>query len=103
MTREAHSAGKLEKKLKVLTAGYQARSNLIQKQISETFDSFNNSRIQLNTFESLLVVEQVAIKKRMKEAEEAVRIQVEREDVLQERYGSLVNHLAELTMINGDQ
>lgn len=51
MTREARRASKLEKKLKVLTLGYQTRTGGISKQITELMDQLESSLVELHTFQ----------------------------------------------------
>ena len=50
MTREARKAGKLEKKLRTLTAGYQSRSQALVKQAQEVLEQIEAARLELDTY-----------------------------------------------------
>lgn len=109
MTQGARSASKIEKKLKILTAGLQSRNNLILKQIAETYELRDKSLIELKTFEELLRCEQGAVNKRMEAIQRDVEVQVKREGELQDKYRSLLSKLSEVELdgesqsqMNGD-
>ena len=97
MTKEARLAAKSEKKLKVLTTGYQGRAMNMIKQLSETYDQIDASYVELKTFESLYAKEKGAIPHRLSAAEEDYRLQVEREKNLQKKYSDLIQQLNQLT------
>ena len=65
MTQEAKRAAKIEKKLKILTNGYQMRTQALLKQFQEFSDSIDRSNMELSTFEYLGDMERVAIPKRL--------------------------------------
>ena len=50
MTKEAKRAAKIEKKLKVLTGGYQARSQGLIKQSQDLQEQIEQARLELSTF-----------------------------------------------------
>ena len=50
MTKEAKRAAKIEKKLKVLTGGYQARSQGLIKQSQALQEQIEQARLELSTF-----------------------------------------------------
>nr|UEK51571.1 HOX-like protein 6 [Parasacculina yatsui] len=96
MTREAKRAAKLEKKLKVLLGGYQSRFGVMSKQLQETTDQLEQSRLDLTTFSSLQEHEQIAIPRRIQSLQEDVNRQKEREAQLQTRFQQLQQEVEEL-------
>lgn len=97
MTKEARLAAKSEKKLKVLTTGYQGRAMNMIKQLSETYDQIDASYIELKTFETLYAKEKGAIPHRLSTGEEDYELQVKREKSLQKKYSELIQQLNQLT------
>lgn len=65
MAREAKRCGKIEKKLKILTGGYQAKAQALTKQLQETFEHIEQSHLALSTFRFLAQQEETAIPRRM--------------------------------------
>lgn len=65
MTKQAKKAAKLEKKLKILTGGYQARAAALGKQCGDTHDQIEQGEVELKTFQRLQELEQQAIPKRL--------------------------------------
>lgn len=65
MTKQAKKAAKLEKKLKLLTGGYQSRAQTLSKQLIETHEQCEQSLIELDTFKRLQEIEGQAIPKRL--------------------------------------
>ncbi len=53
MTKEAKRAAKIEKKLKVLTGGYQARAQGMAKQINDVQDQIEQVTTEFNIYQSL--------------------------------------------------
>ena len=53
MTKEAKKAAKIEKKLKILLTGYQNRSAVLVKTLSETCDQLEQAKLDLQTFKRL--------------------------------------------------
>ena len=97
MTKEARLAAKSEKKLKVLTTGYQGRAMNMIKQLSEINDKIDTSFIELKTFEVLYAKEKGAIPHRLNLGEEDYKLQVTREKNLQKKYSDLIQELNQLT------
>ena len=65
MTKQAKKAAKLEKKLKILTGGYQARAAALGKQCGDTHEQIEQAEVELETFQRLQELEQQAIPKRL--------------------------------------
>uniref|UniRef100_A0A1B0B8Q4 Cell division cycle 5-like protein n=1 Tax=Glossina palpalis gambiensis TaxID=67801 RepID=A0A1B0B8Q4_9MUSC len=97
MAKEAKRCGKIEKKLKILTGGYQARAQALLKQLQDTFEQIEQNTLALSTFKFLAEQEAVAIPRRLESLQEDVRRQMEREKKLQQKYANLQETLKELT------
>lgn len=65
MTKQAKKAAKLEKKLKLLTGGYQSRAQALSKQLNEVHEQCEQSFIEMNTFKRLQEIEGQAIPRRL--------------------------------------
>lgn len=65
MAKEAKRCGKIEKKLKILTGGYQARAQALIKQLQDTFEQIEQNTLALSTFKFLAEQESVAIPRRL--------------------------------------
>jgi pre-mRNA-splicing factor CDC5/CEF1 len=65
MAKEAKKCSKLEKKLKTLLGGYQARAHSLIKQLQDTFEQIEQNYLSLSTFEFLEKMETAAIPKRL--------------------------------------
>uniref|UniRef100_A0A1Y9HDY4 Pre-mRNA splicing factor component Cdc5p/Cef1 C-terminal domain-containing protein n=1 Tax=Anopheles funestus TaxID=62324 RepID=A0A1Y9HDY4_ANOFN len=96
MAKEAKRCGKIEKKLKILTAGYQARAQALIKQFQETNEQIEQSLLALSTFQFLAAQEDLAIPKRLESLTDDVMRQTEREKALQTRYAQFIEELEEL-------
>lgn len=96
MAKEAKRCVKMEKKLKVLTGGYQARAQALNKELQDTYDQIDSSYLLLSTFKCLAKQEDLAIPKRLESLNEDVARQMEREKLLQIKYGKLRMELDEL-------
>ncbi|XP_037939397.1 cell division cycle 5-like protein [Teleopsis dalmanni] len=96
MAKEAKRCGKIEKKLKILTGGYQARAQALIKQLQDTYEQIEQNTLALSTFEFLAKQEAVAIPRRLESLQEDVRRQMEREKELQQKYGKLVEEREDL-------
>merc|ERR1711983_674193 len=83
MTKEAKKAAKTEKKLKILTGGYQSRAAGLIKQLNDQAEQLEQSRLELATFDQLKISETAAIPRRLKMIKEDVGKQTEREKELQ--------------------
>jgi pre-mRNA-splicing factor CDC5/CEF1 len=96
MAREAKRCGKMEKKLKILTGGYQARAQALIKELQDTFEQIEQNHLALSTFKFLANQENLAIPKRLESLTEDVMRQMERERSLQQRYGQLQEELTDV-------
>ncbi|KAJ1521666.1 hypothetical protein ONE63_003312 [Megalurothrips usitatus] len=96
MTKEAKRAAKMEKKLKVLTGGYQSRAQVLIKQLQELYEQLEHADMELSTFRFLQLQEMAAIPRRIESITEDVNRQKEREFMLQQRYAELMNSYEEL-------
>lgn len=65
MSTEARRAAKVEKKLKVLLGGYQARAATMAKQIQELVEQMDTAHVESVTFDALRTHEEAAIPKRI--------------------------------------
>ncbi len=65
MQREAKRAGKIEKKIKTLTWGYQDRAQKELKKFMDTMDQIEENNLRKSTFEFLRDLENIAIPKRI--------------------------------------
>ena len=65
MTKQAKKAAKLEKKLKILTGGYQSHAAALGKQCGDTHDQTEQAEVELRTFGRLQELERQAIPKRL--------------------------------------
>lgn len=65
MSREAKRAAKMEKKLKILTGGYQTRAQTLVKQIQDIYEQIDQSNLELSTFKFLQEQERAALPRRI--------------------------------------
>nr|CAG4635322.1 EOG090X02CC [Artemia franciscana] len=96
MANEAKRAGKLEKKLRILTAGYQGRVTTLAKQFEELVQQYDSATLEVDAFSRLRLNESEAIPRRLQVLEDDVEKQKQREKDLQSEYDSLVRELEEL-------
>jgi len=89
MTKEASKISKAEKKLNVTLGGYQARSKVLIKRMTDAFEELQNSRIEHESFSRLKVNESSAGPARVATVREDVERLARREKMLQERYAEL--------------
>ncbi|GAB1598639.1 cell division cycle 5-like protein [Argonauta hians] len=89
MTKDAKQAAKLEKKLKIILGGYQARSQSLVKQLHDISEQIEQTYMELKTFEKLRIHEIGAIPKRSESMTEDVQRQTDREKELQKRFAEL--------------
>ncbi|OUC43697.1 Myb-like DNA-binding domain protein [Trichinella nativa] len=92
MSKEAKKAMKLEQKVKTLLRGYQARLNVLTKEIQELTDDIVTTEIERKSFLSLEENESRAVAKH-------VQVQEVRERELQTRYAALILESEELNMM----
>ncbi|KAF5305478.1 hypothetical protein FQA39_LY01569 [Lamprigera yunnana] len=95
MSREAKKAAKMEKKLKILTGGYQSRAQVLVKQLHDLYEQIDQANLELSTFNFLEEQEKAALPRRVQSLTEDVNRQIEREKVLQMKYAQLQEKLAE--------
>ncbi|OWR55587.1 cell division cycle 5-like protein [Danaus plexippus] len=96
MAKEAKKCSKMEKKLRVLTGGYQSRTASLIKQFQELQDQIEQSNLELSTFKFLAEQEKAAIPRRVESLTEDVNRQTEREKQLQKRYAELQAELEDI-------
>lgn len=89
MTKQAKKAAKLEKKLKILTGGYQARTGVLCKQLGDVHEQAEQTSVELETFRRLQQLEEHAIPRRMEYLKEQVHFQMDRESKLQVKYSEV--------------
>lgn len=89
MTKQAKKAAKLEKKLKIITGGYQARAGALSKQATDVHEQVEQTEVERDTFQRLQEMEHCAVPKRLEHLKEEVSRQSERENQLQVRYSGL--------------
>lgn len=65
MTKQAKKAAKLEKKLKLLTGGYQSRAVALTKQLNDLHEQCEQAFVEMNTFQRLQEFEGQAIPRRV--------------------------------------
>lgn len=100
MTKEAKRAAKTEKKLKILTGGYQSRAAGLIKQLTDAGDLLEQTRLELETFNQLKISESSAIPRRLATLTEDVGRQTERERGLQEEFKAVTVRLEEARLGN---
>uniref|UniRef100_A0A2A4J156 Uncharacterized protein n=1 Tax=Heliothis virescens TaxID=7102 RepID=A0A2A4J156_HELVI len=96
MAKEAKKCSKMEKKLRVLTGGYQSRAASLIKQFQELQDQIEQANLELSTFKFLAEQEKAAIPRRIESLTEDVNRQTDREKQLQKRYSELQAELEDL-------
>ncbi|CAH2071633.1 unnamed protein product, partial [Iphiclides podalirius] len=96
MAKEAKKCSKMEKKLRVLTGGYQSRAASLIKQFQELQDQIEQSNLELSTFKFLAEQEKAAIPRRIESLTEDVNRQTDREKQLQKRYAELQSELEDI-------
>lgn len=107
MLKEAKKAGKIEKKLKILLGGYQARAASLLKQINDTASQIESLKLEKVTFQQLQVHEDLAVSKRISALKDDVSRQIAREKDCQEKYDTLKRRKEQLQVLlritaNGD-
>lgn len=65
MAKEAKNCSRLEKKLKTLLGGYQARAHSLIKQLQDSYEQIEQNYLSLSTFKFLEKIETAAIPKRL--------------------------------------
>lgn len=98
MTGEAKRAARMEKKLKVLTGGYQTRAQVLTKQLHDLWEQIEQAHLELSTFKFLQTQEEAAVPRRVNALMEDVNRQTERERVLQTRFAQLQDQLQQCSL-----
>ncbi|KAF3790048.1 Cell division cycle 5-like protein [Nymphaea thermarum] len=93
MEDETKKAVRLEKKIKILTDGYQMRAGNLWPQIESAFKQMDTAGTELECFHTLQKQEQLAASSRIECLQKEVNIQKDLERHLQNKYGKLVNKL----------
>ncbi|XP_045467049.1 cell division cycle 5-like protein [Harmonia axyridis] len=96
MAKEAKKAAKIEKKIKILTAGYQSKAQKMINNIQELNEQADQLELELNSLKLLAEQEKIAMGKRVQCLTEDVNRQMERERGLQHRYSLLQDQIREL-------
>ncbi|XP_047525710.1 cell division cycle 5-like protein [Pieris napi] len=96
MAKEAKKCSKMEKKLRVLTGGYQSRTASLIKQFQELQEQIEQANLELSTFRFLAEQEKAAIPRRIESLTEDVNRQTDREKQLQRRYSELQAELEDI-------
>lgn len=65
MSREAKRAAKMEKKLRILTGGYQTKAQTLFKQLHDLYEQIDKAYLELNTFKFLQEQEKAALPRRI--------------------------------------
>lgn len=65
MSREAKRAAKMEKKLRILTGGYQSRAQTLLKQLHDSYEQIDQANLELSTFKFLQDQEKAALPRRI--------------------------------------
>lgn len=65
MAKEAKKAARMEKKLKILTGGYQSRAQALIKQLHDMYENIDQANLELKTFKFLQEQERSALPRRI--------------------------------------
>lgn len=98
MKKEAKRAVKIEDKLKILTKGYQTRSQALIKQVQDLGDQIEQAQLELSTFRFLSDQETAAIPQRLQSLKDDVMRQTDREQSLQQQFAKLHYDLQNMNM-----
>lgn len=97
MRTHAAKAQKLEKKTSVMLAGYQARSAVLSKRLTEAFTELQSQSVDLACFERLSINESAVAPRRVDALMEEVERLERRERMLQMRYSELDEDRRDIT------
>ncbi|ODM92351.1 Cell division cycle 5-like protein [Orchesella cincta] len=95
MMKEAKRAGKLEKKVKTLTTGYQRRAHALVGQLNELGEEIDKVKMQKDVFEFLKVKEDAAIAHRLQSLTVDVDRQMKRGKELQQMFSKMKESVTE--------
>jgi len=90
MKKEAGKAAKLEKKISVYNGGYVSRSESLLKQIKDTYEQIEQTRLEYSCFNALRNKELAAATNRIQKLTNEVEEQAQKEQRLQKKYGNLM-------------
>ncbi|KAI3732288.1 hypothetical protein L1987_63492 [Smallanthus sonchifolius] len=90
MDDDTRKAQRLEKKIKLLTDGYQMRAGNIWSQVEATFKQMDTAGTEYECFQALQRQEKLAASNRINSIWEDVQKQKELEKTVQNRYGDLL-------------
>ena len=93
MKKDSKKAVKIEEKLKILTRGYQTRSQALTKQTIDLYDQIEQAQLELSTFSFLKDQETKAIPQRLQSIMDDVERQTKREKELQANFSEAQLHL----------
>ncbi|KAG2181700.1 hypothetical protein INT44_008515 [Umbelopsis vinacea] len=96
MAQDATRAAKIEKKLNVVLGGYQARSQVLRKQIVEAFDELESAETEFQSFTNLRISETEAIPRRREALQSEVQFLKSKERTLQDKYKVLAEQKNEI-------
>lgn len=65
MSKEAKKAAKMEKKLRILTGGYQSKAQTLFKQLHDLYEQIDKGYLELSTFKFLQEQERTALPRRI--------------------------------------
>lgn len=65
MSREAKRAAKMEKKLRIITGGYQSRAQSLLKQLQDLYEQIDQANLESSTFKFLQDQEKAALPRRI--------------------------------------
>jgi len=89
MAQEAGKVGKTEKRLGKVLGGYQTRSGVLGKRVTEAFSELEKAEMEMGSFSKLEGNESAAGPRRLRLLEEENERLERREGMLQMRYGEL--------------
>lgn len=89
MLKSATKAGKAEKRLGIQLGGFQARSGVLNKRITDAFDSLVKIKVEYESFSALKANESITAPRRVTQLKGEVETLETRERRLQERYKEL--------------
>ncbi|BES87296.1 cell division [Nesidiocoris tenuis] len=89
MTKEAKRAAKMERKIRIITGGYQSRATALIKQLQDVYDQIDQAHMEKSTFQLLQQLEDNAIPRRIEAISDDVNRQLERERALQRKFSLL--------------
>eukprot|EP00754_Rhynchopus_humris_P038168 Rhum_TRINITY_DN20833_c0_g1::Rhum_TRINITY_DN20833_c0_g1_i1::g.172348::m.172348/K12860/CDC5L, CDC5, CEF1; pre-mRNA-splicing factor CDC5/CEF1 len=96
VARQAEQAGKLQKKCEMYTAGYVKRMGAVTDEINDKWESLQEAKVRLASYEEMWRLEELAIVGRTQAAKDMADEQARREAAMQAQYAALKSELARL-------